>query len=142
MISGKGYAYGTIKTFIPDNFELPKIKGATVQMVNPNAVLGNLHMKYCILSTIKAFSSKTNISKDMGIELLLRLSGQRQVGKALKTLGVKPGDKRAILIVLGKQPKRTFNRILKQLNAKEIKTKEKPLKQQLDAIEKTALLGV
>jgi len=64
----------------------------TIQLMDAEGIAGKYHAEHATIHAIKAFSRKENISKDLGLEICVRASGQRQISQALKMLGLKNGD--------------------------------------------------
>ncbi len=60
--------------------------------MDADGIAGSEHAVHATIHAIKAFSRKENIAKDMGLEICVRTSGQRQISQALKMLGIKNGD--------------------------------------------------
>ena len=72
----------------------------TIQLINADGIAGIKHIQHGIIHAIKAFERGENLAKDLGIEILLRTSGQRQISKAFNILGLKeePMDIAVVLI--------------------------------------------
>jgi tRNA threonylcarbamoyladenosine modification (KEOPS) complex Cgi121 subunit len=64
-------------------------KGAPIQFFNAKHVAGPLHLYFAALNALNAFEKKTNISNNLEVETLLYASAQRQIQKAIKTVGIK-----------------------------------------------------
>jgi KEOPS complex subunit Cgi121 len=63
----------------------------TIQLMNADGIAGKEQVLHSTVHAIKSFSRKENISKDLGLEICVRTSGQRQISQALKMLGIKNG---------------------------------------------------
>lgn len=61
---------------------------STILFIDARAVAGIRHLHACILNSLKGFAQKNNISKSLNVEILLYLSGYRQISKAIKRCGV------------------------------------------------------
>lgn len=70
-----------------------------VQLMNADAIAGKEHLKQGVVHAINAFERGENLAKDLGIEILIRTSAQRQISKAFEILGLKEG-KMNIAVVL------------------------------------------
>ncbi|MDD5959666.1 MAG: KEOPS complex subunit Cgi121 [Methanobrevibacter wolinii] len=70
-----------------------------IQLLNAHAIGGRRHVLQGTIEAIKAFQRDENLANDLGIELCLRISAQRQISKALDILGLHTG-KMDICIVL------------------------------------------
>lgn len=73
--------------------------GTIIQLMNADAIAGYKHIRHGVNQAILAFKRGDNLAKDLGVEILVRTSGQRQISKAFKKLGLHPG-KMNICIVL------------------------------------------
>lgn len=75
-------------------------KQPIIQLMNAKAIAGRKHLEHGTIQAIKAFERGENLAKDLGIEILLRTSGQRQISKAFNILGLKeePMDIAVVLI--------------------------------------------
>ena len=70
-----------------------------IQLMNADAIAGKEHLQHGTIHAINAFKRGENLANDLGIEVLLRTSGQRQISKAFDILGLKEG-KMNIAVVL------------------------------------------
>ncbi len=59
-----------------------------LQVIDSRYIYGKEHLEFALSQAEKAFQRKTNISKDLMMEVLVRASAQRQIKKALETHGV------------------------------------------------------
>ncbi|MGB9979933.1 KEOPS complex subunit Cgi121 [Methanobacterium sp.] len=67
-------------------------KNCTVQLLNADGIAGREHILHATVHAIKAFERNENIAKDLGLEICVRASAQRQISKALSILGIKEGE--------------------------------------------------
>jgi len=80
-----------------DNFKelIDKIseisKNCMVQLLNADRIAGHEHVLHATIHAVKAFERGENIAKDLGLEICVRASAQRQISKALSILGIKEG---------------------------------------------------
>ena len=70
-----------------------------IQLMNADAIAGKEHLQHGIIHAMNAFKRGDNLAKDLGIEILIRTSAQRQISKAFDILGLKEG-KMNIAVVL------------------------------------------
>ncbi len=63
-----------------------------IQLLNARGIAGYPHIEHATAHAIKAFSRNENIANDLGIEICVRASAQRQISKALQILGLKKGE--------------------------------------------------
>lgn len=73
--------------------------GVIFQIFDAEKVAGKAHIKFAVLNALKAFKIGKNISKNLPVEVMLYVSGQRQIEKALKMVGISSKTKNLILIV-------------------------------------------
>lgn len=63
-----------------------------IQLLNAHGIAGYLHIEHATAHAINAFRRNENIANDLGIEICVRASAQRQISKALQILGLKKGE--------------------------------------------------
>lgn len=63
----------------------------TIQLINARGIAGKKHILQATLQAIKAFERNNNMAKDLGLEICVRASAQRQISRALKILGIGNG---------------------------------------------------
>jgi len=61
---------------------------STIMLIDAYAIAGMHHLKACILNSLKGIVQKNNISKSLNVEILLYLSGYRQISKAIERIGL------------------------------------------------------
>lgn len=62
-----------------------------IQLMDADAVAGVEHVLHSTIHAIKSFSRNENIASDMGLEICVRTSGQRQISQAIHMLGIRNG---------------------------------------------------
>jgi len=72
----------------------------TVQALDADKIAGVEHLRFAVEKAVRSMSSQTNISKDLGMEILLYASGRRQIDKALQ-LGISPGKSNVAIAIVG-----------------------------------------
>ncbi|MBM4240256.1 MAG: hypothetical protein FJ150_01025 [Euryarchaeota archaeon] len=75
--------------------------GCTIQLLNAEGVAGREHVLHAAIHALKAFERRKNIAKDLGIEICVRTSAQRQISKALDILGVREGKMNLCAVFVG-----------------------------------------
>jgi tRNA threonylcarbamoyladenosine modification (KEOPS) complex Cgi121 subunit len=75
-------------------------KQAEVQLVKVDLIAGPEHLQFAARNAIYSFNGKRRRSKSLAMELLLYISCQRQIAKAIKFLGVDSKDSRIALVAL------------------------------------------
>ena len=73
---------------------------AEVQLVKSDLIAGLEHLHFAARNAIYSFNGKRRRSKSLAMELLLYVSCQRQIAKAIKLLGVDSKDSRIALVAL------------------------------------------
>ncbi len=81
--------------------DLKKFDKCMIQLMDSEGIAGREHVIHATIHAIKAFSRKENIANDLGLEICVRTSGQRQISQALKMLGIKNGDVTVCVIAVG-----------------------------------------
>ncbi len=71
-----------------------------VQLVRADRIAGREHLNFAAGNAVKAFRQKRNRSHSLAMELLLYGSCQRQISRAIETLGVTPGTREVALMAL------------------------------------------
>ena len=71
-----------------------------IQLMNADAIAGKIHLKQGTVHAMNAFERGENLANDLGIEILLRTSGQRQISKAFNILGLKEGEMNIAVVMI------------------------------------------
>lgn len=66
--------------------------GCTIQLMDAEGIAGSQHALHSTVHALRSFSRGENISKDLGLEICVRASGQRQISQALNILGIRNGE--------------------------------------------------
>ena len=91
----------------PENIELllrsavEKHPNVSVQCVDLDRVPGSHYMLLATVNAIKSYRSKQPIAKSLGMELLLYISGNRQINEALTRVGVTSETRRIAALTVG-----------------------------------------
>lgn len=80
-----------------------KADSEIIQLMNADAIASRNHVIHGVNQAVLAFDRGENIANDLGVEVLLRCSAQRQISKAFKILGLSEGEMNlcAVLIDCG-----------------------------------------
>lgn len=81
------------------------LKPVTVQFFDAERIAGSTHLTFAVLNALQAFHQRRNLSKSLEVEVLLYASGQRQIGKAIKMLGLRRDTTTAALLLIGSSAK-------------------------------------
>ncbi|MBS7288412.1 MAG: hypothetical protein KIH01_06620 [Candidatus Freyarchaeota archaeon] len=76
--------------------------GVTVQFFDASLVATWEHVFFSALNAVKAIEAGRSIARSLGIEVLVRLSGQRQISVALEMFGLKSGCKGLGVVAIGR----------------------------------------
>ena len=63
-----------------------------IQLMDAKSIAGMKHLEHGVVHAMKAVERGENLANDLGIEVLLRTSAQRQISKAFDLLGLKEGE--------------------------------------------------
>ena len=74
--------------------------GCIIQLIDAKAIAGEKHILHGIIHGILAFKRNENLANDLGIEICVRISAQRQISKALNVLGLKEGEMDIVAILI------------------------------------------
>tara|TARA_B100000029_G_scaffold16561_1_gene16971 strand:- start:699 stop:1157 length:459 start_codon:yes stop_codon:yes gene_type:complete len=85
--------------------ELMKLIGPNFALINPKSVCGQIHLSQAATLADKAHLGEYNFSKDRSTELLLYLTGQRQISKAIEIAGLSSDSKEAAWASFSEVPK-------------------------------------
>jgi tRNA threonylcarbamoyladenosine modification (KEOPS) complex Cgi121 subunit len=73
-----------------------------VQFFNAELVATWQHLYFAALNALTAFRNKSNISKNIAVEVMLYASAQRQIRKAIALVGVKRDSANVAVVIIGK----------------------------------------
>lgn len=76
-------------------------QGCTIQLLNADGIAGAKHALQATTQAIMAFERGENMAKDLGLEICVRASAQRQISRALKLLGLDEGENRICAVFVG-----------------------------------------
>lgn len=79
------------------------------------------HLFFASLNALTAFKNRENISKSLAMEIMLYASGQRQIRKAMKLIGIKSNTQEIAVLVIGEDDEKVnsaFTHIGNFANAK------------------------
>jgi len=82
------------------NLVRKKVKEAHVQFFDATLIAGWEHLYFAALNALNAFKNKQNISNSLAVEALLFASAQRQITKAVETLGIRPESSQVAVLII------------------------------------------
>jgi len=83
-------------------FERIQMRDLAAQVFDADSVAGWQHVYYAAINAISAFHARTNITRDLPMEILLYVSGQDQIGKAVQLVGISDATQRVCLVILAR----------------------------------------
>lgn len=66
--------------------------GEIIQLLNADSIVSERHVVHGVNQAFLAFERGENLAKDIGVEIVLRCSAQRQISRAFDILGLREGD--------------------------------------------------
>ena len=88
--------------FIRQTGILEKQHSVTIQFFRSDRIFGAEHIVSAGEKAIRAMANKTNMSRTLGMEILLYAAAERQTSEALRKLGIYDGIDALGLIIVGK----------------------------------------
>jgi tRNA threonylcarbamoyladenosine modification (KEOPS) complex Cgi121 subunit len=79
-------------------------QNTAVQFFNAELVATWQHLHFAALNALTAFRNKSNISKNVAMEVMLYASAQHQIRKAIELIGVKPDSANMAVVIIGETP--------------------------------------
>lgn len=92
---------GEVEPFIRRVREAAAARGLEVQVFDADMVFGEEHILVAWEHALRAFERGTNVASDRMVEVILFASGERQISDALAKMGLRSGQKRIVLLVVG-----------------------------------------
>ncbi|MEZ0290790.1 MAG: KEOPS complex subunit Cgi121 [Sulfolobales archaeon] len=80
--------------------DLSRVGREYFQIFDPLKTPTERILLFSLARVLRAFKNHTNIARDPNIELLLRLSGTRDIKKAMKILGVRENEKGVLSVIV------------------------------------------
>ena len=102
----------------------------SIQVIDPTWIVSKKHLQAAVYHTLKAFKNGRNIARGSETELLIRLSGFRQIKKAVKVFGINNQTKTLLLITFGgtcKENESILERFFSITNLTQIENVELPI---------------
>lgn len=82
---------------------ISKEKNIPIQAFDADKLAGEEHVRFAVKKAINSFESKRNIANDLAKEIMLYVSGTRQINKAMR-LGIHKGENNIVLVAIGEKP--------------------------------------
>ena len=87
-----------------NNEVLMSLLGPDFALINPKMVCGSLHLSQAAYLADKAHEGKYNFANDRSTELLLYLTSQRQISRAIEVAGIKPSSEAVAWVSFSQVP--------------------------------------
>ena len=83
-----------------DKINSIKQDGEIIQLLNADSVASKNHIIHGVNQAFLAFQRGENLANDINVEIVLKCSGQRQISKAFKMMGLKEGNMNLCAILI------------------------------------------
>ncbi len=93
--------------------DLKSLIGPNFALINPKVVCGKLHLQQAAYLSASAHQGNYNLANDKSTEVLLYLTAQRQISKAIKIGGVDNTIESLAWVSFGETPKKLFELVKK-----------------------------
>jgi len=87
---------------ITDLTNQEKRRNITVQFLNAKCIVTWRHLFFAAVDALLGFKNDINISRSLGVEIMLYASAQRQIKRAVDLIGVKSGCLDLALVIVDK----------------------------------------
>ena len=93
--------------------DLKSLIGPNFALINPKVVCGKLHLQQAAYLSASAHQGNYNLANDKSTEVLLYLTAQRQISKAIKIGGIDNTIESLAWVSFGETPKELFELVKK-----------------------------
>ena len=93
--------------------DLKSLIGPNFALINPKVVCGKLHLQQAAYLSASAHQGNYNLANDKSTEVLLYLTAQRQISKAIKIGGIDNTIEALAWVSFGETPKKLFELVKK-----------------------------
>ena len=108
-----------------------------IQVVDADYVFGKNHLKSAVNHAQRTFLNHTNSLNSLPLELLLYVSGERQVQKAINKIGINKSTENVAFIIISKDKIDISNQIIDEIiSFFKLKRNDKVLEGDLDTLKK------
>lgn len=106
------------------------------QVVDIDSAFSHKNVEHAVLETKRAFKENKNISRDEKIELLIRLTAERQIKKAIEKAKVK--EEKAVFICFNDEQRKTWEKFKEKFMDEETRFPKRNLDEVKEKMEQTA----
>ena len=89
----------SVSTFLAALKAIAEQHAVTIQALDTDLVVSEAHLHSAVEKALRAVKKGTNITSELGMEILVYAAGKRQIGRAL-AMGVTEGTKRIACIIV------------------------------------------
>ena len=90
---------GSVSEFLAVLKAIAEQHAVTIQALDTDLVVSEAHLHSAVKKALRAVKKGTNITSELGMEILVYAAGKRQIGRAL-AMGVTEGQKRIAFIIV------------------------------------------
>lgn len=102
----------------------------SIQVINPIWIVSKKHLQVAVYHTLKALKNGRNIARRSETELLIRLSGLRQIKKAVEAFGINDQTSTLLIIAFGgsyKENESILEQFFSKTDLEHVKNTELPI---------------
>ncbi len=92
-----------VEGFLDKIKKISKEKNITIQALDADKLAGEKHIRFAVEKAMNSFKASTNIANNLAKEIMLYVSGTRQISKAMR-LGIHKGKNNIALVAVGEEP--------------------------------------
>ncbi len=90
-------------------FDWIRTQGLIVQIFDAESIAGWQHVYYAVVNAMAAFRTGSNITRSLPIEILLYVSAQDQIDRALQVVGIEDATLKICLVVVADSEDEVIN---------------------------------
>ncbi|MEM2094256.1 MAG: KEOPS complex subunit Cgi121 [Candidatus Bathyarchaeia archaeon] len=81
------------------------VQPSLVQLFDADSVAGHIHIVFATINSLKAFMQGRRIANSLDVEILLYVSAQRQISKAIEKVGLRVDTARVAAVIIADDDK-------------------------------------
>jgi len=89
----------------------------TIQAMDAELIAGEAHILSAVKKALRAVTSGTSITSDLGLEILLYAAGKRQIERAL-AMGISEGENRVAFVIVATSEERDLELVAEAVKSK------------------------
>jgi tRNA threonylcarbamoyladenosine modification (KEOPS) complex Cgi121 subunit len=95
----KGVSFKTAEAYLKTHRKESRV--VDIQFFDAEIIATTEHLYFATVNALQAFKEKTNASKNVAVEILLYVSAQRQIQKAINLCGIKQETNNMAVVMVG-----------------------------------------